>query len=375
MAASVSVGDVSKRNLSQDETDAMECVYPKPLTGFPLRGGQFCTSYHGTNGGAALSGVVSGGPSGARACGDASSFTVSPSSGGGCVTNAIAGDGKQTGEPFSIGWAILFPLLYACLFAFKKLRQWLLAGLVFFLPIRAFAAIEVSYGLTRASPASVKSASELTSSDGTFTSTTSDPESAYNSFYDLYFAASQSYSAQRTWGLFYKMNQEAGATVQGINASVVKFKKKSALKGWTAGLVGKFFLDPQNNEATNFFFEFQLGAGKANFSQAVTNSAGSISTIEASAFALETNAFLGAQFPLWGILSGLFKIGYSRLHTNYFSVKSSSGAGFSGFRSGDRLALVSNGEDFRLKRDGLSAFIGLTLSMGGGAAAASSDEE
>lgn len=86
MFAGLSAADVSKRALSQDELDFAECIYPN-TNGFAARGGFFCTSYHGSTNGAAVSGTLSGGPASTRTCGDGQSAAVtkSTSSGGGCM--------------------------------------------------------------------------------------------------------------------------------------------------------------------------------------------------------------------------------------------------------------------------------------------------
>lgn len=119
MAATLSLGSVEPRSLSQDEIDAMQCVYP---SGGTLRAGTYCDSYHGTNNNGALSGTVSGGPVAERACGAGTTAAVTGSteSGGGCFTSAIAGTAAQTNERnnsrqnffYNALWNFLYGLIF-----------------------------------------------------------------------------------------------------------------------------------------------------------------------------------------------------------------------------------------------------------------------
>jgi hypothetical protein len=81
-------------DLTQDERDAITCMYPT-ATGNSYR--DTCLSYHGTNGGAAISGVQTGGPQqeyGFPDCGSGqpgiATVAYTGEDGGGCATNAIA---------------------------------------------------------------------------------------------------------------------------------------------------------------------------------------------------------------------------------------------------------------------------------------------
>lgn len=355
MKSSVSVGDTSMRVLSQDEIDSMECVNP---SSYSDRSGYYCTSYHGTNGGAALSGVVSGGPASSRPC-STSSLTVSRESGGGCVSRAIAAEDKNPPKSLELGWTFLFILIAIGIFIYKKLRKLLLLLLCFF-PLNSQAALEFSYGITQANPALIKSASAFTAGEGTFTTTTSTPETSFKKFNDLFVALSYASDPDSTWGLFYVKDQDSKLKLVGKNsAGTALLTKNSALNGWRVGLVRKYSYLPLSTRGLNFFFEAQLAGGKGKFSQTVEDSSSNVSTVVASAIEIEANAYVGAQYPVYAMLDALFKIGYSRLHSNYFTVDSVSGTRYGATKAGDRLALVSGG-DLRLVRDGLSAQLGLT---------------
>jgi hypothetical protein len=365
MSSALSAGDLAFRTLSQDEKDAMECVNP---TNYADRSGFFCTSYHGSNGGAALSGVISGGPSSERVCGSGTSgaTTTSNESGGGCISKAIASDGKLSDEPFAIGWLFIGAILLFGRILFRKFRKifFLLPFLLAFLPQSpAEAALEISYQYTMAKPKLINSASAFTSYEGTFTTTGANPESSFTKFGDLYGALSFENSPSSTLGLFYQSNMQNEIELKGYNAAnVLQLTKTSALKGWIVGVVGKWFYFPVATRTFNMFFEFQFGLGKTIYSQTMVESSNAVSTYEASAMAAEANAFLGAQFPVWGSLDLVLKAGYSRLQSNFYTVDSVSGSRFSSMTAEKRLQLRT-GEDVRLERNGFAAQAGLALAF------------
>lgn len=372
MFGGLAAGDVSKRALSQDELDFVECVYPS-TPGLSARRGYFCSSYHGTNGGAAISGTVSGGPSSTRACGNGTTsvLTKSSGSGGGCVSNAIGANGNDPAEPQTYGWAFLFPLL-ALFFLGKKIFRFFLSILLLVsFESPALAAIELSYTATKANPSAVKSASSLTSAEGTFASTTSEPKNAFDRFDDLYAALSYSDSAASSWGLYYKKSLAEKLDLTGKSSSgAILVKKSSSLDAWLVGLVRKYSFLPLSQRSLNGFLELQLAGGSATYSQSITDSNSLAHNIKGSAFILETNAYLGAQFPLWDMLDGLIKVGYSRMHSNFFKASSVSGSRYGSLVAGDRMAIRS-GQDLRLIRDGLSVQLGLTFNTGSGSGGSS----
>ncbi len=362
MSSALSAGDLAFRTLSQDEKDAMECVNPTTLAS---RSGNFCTSYHGTNGGAALSGAVSGGPTAERVCGEGTSgaTTTSSQGGGGCVSKVIAADGNNRQESMTFGWATLVAFFLGIRFLFRKFRRALLLLPLFFLVQfpSAFAALELSYQYRLAKPKLINSASALTSYEGTFTSTTGTPESTYSKFGDFYGALSYANTPSSTLGIFYQSNQPKEIELKGYNSSnALILTKTNNLKGWIAGLVGKWFYLPVGTRAFNMFFELQLGLGTTQYSQSLVDASNTVSTYEASALAGQLNAFLGGQFPVWGTLDLVLKAGYSRLQSNYYTVDSVSGPRFSSMTAGNRLQLRT-GEEVRLVRNGFAAQAGLAL--------------
>lgn len=363
MSSALSAGDLGFRTLSQDEVDAMECVNPTTLAS---RSGNFCTSYHGSNGGAALSGVISGGPSAERVCGAGTSaaVTTSASTGGGCASKAIASDGTPSQEPVTLGWTFLLGLFFLGRFLLTRFRKALLLLPLAILAVpNAEAALEISYQRTMAKPTLINSASALGTYEGSFTTTSADPASTFTKFGDLYAAFSYADGPNSTLGLYFRSNREESIALTGFNSSNTRLlTKTNTLDGWLAGFTGKWFYLPVATRELNFFLELQLGFGKTNYGQTILDSSNVTHSLEADAFAIETNAFVGGQLPIFGSLDLLMKVGYSRLQSNYYTVKSKSGTRYAGSTVGNRM-ILQTGEEVRLSRAGLAANIGVNLNF------------
>ncbi|HEY8279032.1 MAG TPA: hypothetical protein VIH99_05385 [Bdellovibrionota bacterium] len=364
MAAAVSAGDLGPRTLSQDEIDGMECVNS---ANYSARAGYFCTSYHGSSGGGALSGTVSGGPTAERTCGDGQSaaITASTGSGGGCATRALAADEEGRPEPYTFGWELFVGVFLLLRFLYRRSRRLLfLLPFFFLIPKYAAAELETSYQYTWAKPALVNSASAFTSAEGTFSRTEAEPRESYTTFADLFFALSGNAGPHSRYGAYYRSLGERTVGLKGYNSSDVRLlTKTSTLKGWLAGAVGRWSYDPDTSKTTNFFFELEVGLGKSYYRQTLVDNANSTSTLDASAFAFETNAFLGAKLPFYSFIDLVLKVGYTRMQSNYYVIDSVAGSRYAGIRAGDRMALRNNGGDVRLVRHGLAVQAGMLFDL------------
>ncbi len=114
-------GVLWRRTVNRDDVDGVTCIYQKERD---FRRGDSCTSYHGTNGGANISGVVTGGPSlsDVPSCGtevDAVSAISKGVRGGGCINRAFA-EGKPDHSAPTLakmtasGWFFELLLLFLC---------------------------------------------------------------------------------------------------------------------------------------------------------------------------------------------------------------------------------------------------------------------
>ena len=111
-------GTIWRRTVNRDDVDGVTCIYQKERD---FRRGDGCTSYHGTNGGANISGVVTGGPSisDVPSCGteaDAVSAVSKSIRGGGCINQAFA-EGRHAhrpSSPFESGWLFEILELFFC---------------------------------------------------------------------------------------------------------------------------------------------------------------------------------------------------------------------------------------------------------------------
>jgi len=237
----------------------------------------------------------------------------------------------------------------------------ILGGLFTLINPSAQAAFEISYQRTMAKPALLNRATAFTSYEGTFATTGSDPKPQFEAFNDLYAALSYETDPSSTYGLYYRSSLEQKVELKGYNAAQVRqLTKASRLNAWIIGLVGKWFYNPQATRDLNMFFELQLGAGTANYNQSMIDSLETTSSFESSAFAIETNAFLGGQIPLYSTLDLVLKLGYSRVQSNFFTVNSKTGSRYSNLTVGNRM-ILQTGEEIRLSRSGLSAQAGLSL--------------
>lgn len=120
------VGTTWRRTINRDDIDGVNCIYQQ---GHEIRHGDSCTSYHGTNNGGAISGVVNGGPIAdiLPTCGgEADAVSVISKnnvSGGGCIAAAFAEDGKP--HPHSVGFLPEFSLIglaWLIMRVFRKIR-------------------------------------------------------------------------------------------------------------------------------------------------------------------------------------------------------------------------------------------------------------
>lgn len=133
MTAYATYGRV-QHSLTQDERDAVTCMYPTP-TGNDER--NTCLSYHGTNGGAAISGVQTGGPQqdyGLPNCGDSAgrpgivTVGASGASGSGCVSKAVAA--SNTGEPTTWQDSLVGLVSWLCSLCFAIPVWWTLRAAI-----------------------------------------------------------------------------------------------------------------------------------------------------------------------------------------------------------------------------------------------------
>ncbi|MGE3261588.1 MAG: matrixin family metalloprotease [Bacteriovoracia bacterium] len=370
MRGSSTLQSIEQRTLSQDDIDGMQCLYPSSGT---YRYGSYCSSYHGTNGGAAISGLVNGGAASTRSCGSGmnSGFTTNGETGGGCISSAIAEDGSGRTPTTDTGliFALLFPLV---IWVFRKFRAWAGAffAVGFFFVHPAMAAVEIGYDYFKSSPSLVNRATSISSGDGSFSYTGSTSKKTKYSSLNAFYGAISMESADSSTGLYYRSNVAQTVSLQGYDlANTLQLTKVSKLEGWSAGVASRWYLnfsvDPSGAEgrSTKFFFELQLGIGQSNFSQTITNSNGfgagnGDSSVSAAAWVLETNAFLGTRIPIWELLDAALKVGYARQRSTAYVVSSASGTRFSGVNPGERLSL-QEGQDARLSRGGLGGTVSL----------------
>ena len=123
--------DVRRRTLNQDDKDGIDCIYER---GRPLRTGTRCGSYHGTNGGDAIEGIITGGATEERGdvCGaEGDARTVSgleSESPPGCIGSAGASVAARAGSGESLSFSVLLaraldPVYGILLYAFYRVAR------------------------------------------------------------------------------------------------------------------------------------------------------------------------------------------------------------------------------------------------------------
>ncbi len=390
MKSSIAAGDLRSRELSQDELDAMTCVYPR---WDDTRGRDPCDSYHGTTNGTALSGTVSGGPAEEYplSCGtenSASTVMVSGGgeTGGGCAISAIAatrtsqdgGGGLAADFAVALGW--ITETLIWVMMAWFITRRWRRA------PVAA-GAIAVALLVTAPNAAQASSfffdigASQQTadatllnrfaalggeSSDWAYTDQT-------ETFKKFGFAqAAFGYSSTGQGGVNFhiglfgrfmfpqRIEQKAVAGGDGSN-----ILKTTGISSFVVGPLGRLYLLSSN--PISLFAEAGVGIGRASLSQTIV--ASTYNTLEANATAAEAMAALGLSFALSQNLGLQAKAAYSRYRTNAVSASQATGELYNGIQTNSRLQVADQGKPTDLKLD-LSAWavsLNLTFTVSDGA--------
>lgn len=373
MASTVSAGDLGPRTISQDEIDAMSCVYP---TGGTLKTGRFCTSYHGTNDGGALAGTVAGGPSSTRICGEGTgtSLSTSEKSGGGCGTSAIASTGLGSGsavEEFVQSWlmplacALLLTLLWRVFSRFGRFGRKALKFLPLFvllIPVADAGDLEVWYANNRGHGGTLNRTFPIVSSEASFTRVFPDPQKELNRFQDV--GATLVYQAARfaSVGIFVRYNIEAKVNNVAYDASNVRLlSKDSSTYGVSGGAAFRIFLRDQKQGDWHPFFDVMLGMGRYSLEQIMKDSSGT-STLRAVSTATEGSAYLGLRYRLFAGTFLSVKGGYARIRTNSYTVDDTTGPRYVALQKGRRL-LTPQGDEVVLKRADWSYTAGLNFAF------------
>lgn len=373
------IGSTFRRTINQDDNDAIVCMYQ---TGASFRSGNTCGSYHGTSGGAAISGMVTGGPS--ADAGSYCTYRAAPNSvqstgetGGGCISHAIAGT-VDSDDRGTLTWAKLASsffgqmILLASIFAIARLSRSAFRrsrGLI--IPAVALLSLAGTFGASKAqamaslvpllsvaveerwmNPVLLNHMAEIANSNN-----------AYPKF-DSAETFRRSAEVVARVGVFGLGVGDFGITVGVYGRYLLPAKvvysgtptigsltiKETTLKGFAGGPFVRANLFRIGEIAVAL--DAAVGAGSTQVEQTITM--GSSSSLAASAFAFEAFSELLLQYPLTPVLALALTVGYSRQRTNAMSVSTVSGSQYSSLRAGDRLAVLDGGEvrELRVDRSG-----------------------
>lgn len=369
-------GETYKRDINQDDRDGLQCLYPY---GKSLRQGERCGSYFGTNGGAALSGVVSGGPSreDIPKCGDKTlAATVTPAdvNGSGCITKAFAaGTHKGPSDGFSIksflnSWLIELFLIGLAYALYRTLRR---RSLQKSMKVLGFMIVLFGLGATTAkanvvvdlgadyrfsNPKLMNLFADLnegyfhgTSKDGSFTKSIEIVPKVF--FYKrgpFYLGVFGRYLLPQT------ITQKGEGLADGVK--VTKTTEFSSISAGPAARVYLFRL-----AMFQMAIEAGLGIGMATLNQTIE--ATTTNSLEASAYSIEANGTLWFGMKLLPMMTLNVGAGYSRYNTNAFATKSASGTLYTGISEGKRIQVVdgTTSTDLRAQRSGYVAQAALSF--------------
>lgn len=381
MKSTISAGDLEGRTLSQDEKDAMECTNP---SGKSSRSGTRCSSYHGTSGAGALSGTVSGGPSGTVSCDSPAIVALSESEGSGCVTKAFASsESRASARSIFSSWVVELALACLLFLAVRSVRSrrrgkelavvaalaWLGASAV---PAHAFL-IEPSIDVRKINPNLLNKAVGLTSSDGTYSKV--DPRETFTSSGDfsavvLFRGEPSSRSSPLSFGVFTRVLIPGMNEVEqvGLNANnAVAVTKQTSLSGFSAGPVARLYIAESENRrgGLSAFVESYIGLGKLTMDQKVNEILPSAteSTLKATGTSGEYGANLGIGVSLGKVARMSLKAGYARFKTTALVVDSSSGTKYTSMTPGKRVGVNDGSNATELIVDRTGVVVSLAFSF------------
>lgn len=382
-AAVAGVGSTYRRTIKRDDSDGIECIYQR---GRSLRAGtNSCTSYHGTNGGSAITGSVTGGAKTLTlsGCGtEADSLTIMTNNtiGGGCVSNAVANDFNKTNKnntsenhnkqipiSFILEWAF-FILLFNLIFRKKNYnlkkffiliitipflvlisnakadssnlmsrKTWVELGLEYkkfnTTLLNDFAVMDTVYGQWEAGPneEKFKNSYDVVAKAG-----------FPNSFFGIF---------DISLGPYFRYVTPISVFQYGKTLSTaVNMGKKTTLTGFTFGGLIRGYLYDSN--PFHLSLEAQLGLGSINVDQEITGS--STSSLAASSTAVEHSYYLQSQFDITENIGLLASVGYTFSYSNFITADSTSGPLFNSIKQNERIYVRHNGDykEFQINRSG-----------------------
>lgn len=372
--------------ISQDEFDAMACIYP----GITDLTHTSCDSYHGTSGGSALTGTVAGGPAKdySRSCpnsNDAVVVTKSSTNGSGCITSALASGsaGKsQTQEIyeaflFSIQWFLFF-VIYA---SFRKIfnkgdrksksRMLFVWPLIFFtlglaLGARESFAREITIGAgiqgkQSSVPGPTEPLSKFISLTGGSTSTAFGgtakdgkwPALSVRLPLHILYSSESGGRGAPGWSYGLVANYMLAQVAQSSSNTVTKTTR---LSGYGAGPAARYRF--MRMGMFHFFAQASIVFGLNKLKQEIGTAGTDV--LEGKGYYVDLSGFLGVSIVAVSSLSVFAGVGGSREKTTGFAITSTSGA-FSTLSNNTRLQ--SDSKDVTIERTGVTAQLGVEFAF------------
>ncbi len=387
-AAVAGVGSTYRRNIKRDDSDGIECIYQH---GRALRAGtNSCTSYHGTNGGSAITGSQTGGAHtlSLASCGneaDAITMMTNDTIGGGCIGSAFADNQSSIHEThyphlsFWIEWS-LFLIIFQLFFR-KKVKKFFFS----IWPILLFTLVESNAHANQILNNNRSPASDVISSKDIDHNVLFEIGLEYrklnplllndfavmDTLYGLWESPPKEEKFTHEWDVVSKIGFPASffglfdisvgpffryitpTTVLQTSrtlSTAVNMGKKTTLSGFNVGpfFRGYFF------EQTPFHLslEYALGIGTVNLEQEITGT--SISNFKASATSIEHDFTLGFLFDITQSMGLQASLGYSMSNTNYVTADNSTGPLYDSIKQNERVYVRHEGnyKELQIYRSG-----------------------
>lgn len=383
--ASSDPSDTTRRIISQDDRDGLECTYER---GKPFRTGLHCSSYSGTNNqGAIPPGDLDlpGGPTVVDInCGsDAQGRNANPSvdSGDGCVTSAIAGThaekSRRSFDPVRLlgsTWGFLcFAVLFYAVALFRRRRLHrprilsvvLLVSTGLFLLSRSASAWELEIGVSprKISPDLWNSFASMNPTATAWDTTP--PRAELSSLFEITAKGFSEFEDWGKWGGSFTLTLPKSLSTSGKASGAATQTKETSFSGFRIGPELRWFPLETPSESIRWFVGAKIAFGMFFGSQKFESS--DSGSVNFRAWSAELGLSTGVEIPVSGVKL-VIEGGYSRMQSSFFASTGNNGASYSDFPSGTRIGAYSGSEyeDVKLKASGLYAGFALQIPFGEG---------
>lgn len=360
------IGSTFRRDLNRDDQDGIACMYP---SGGSLRGGTTCTSYHGTNNGAAITGAVTGGSATEllQLCKSRAVTAVTIGvKDAGCVKEAFAeGETRpNVGNQIISRFFLWLPAIV--LFLFWRKRK-IIPVLIFTVLSSSFGGlggissayaweVEVAPSYRMVDPTRFKIFTEIRNTDTTTWTNRKENQTIdylLSGMLRVGFDYSQSMKLGIMGRYYYVPEREQRAT---LTSDSREYRKVTSLNGYAGGPYARWDFYDFFNIKTDFVLFVLLGRLFLKQTEGLTLD----SQLESRALTGDLGAEIGFIFTLGPLKIMRLALGYARQKSNGFAVSSSKGSGYASFKSGEVIYVSEGGKTVPLEAELMGPYVSLS---------------